>query len=93
MGYAQMAAGYSAGGTAPVSPAYQFPAPTNPASLMQFNTQFNQVMTATGIGIGNISAHETGHQLALPEMDCSVGTWIMHRTSQPSDRPSQLVHF
>jgi hypothetical protein len=32
--------------------------------------QFNQVITATGIGIGNIAAHETGWQLAVPYMDC-----------------------
>jgi len=30
-------------------------------------------MTAIGTGIGNNAAHETGHQLSLPEMDCSDG--------------------
>jgi hypothetical protein len=31
--------------------------------------QFLRAMTA----IGNIAAHETGHQLNLPQMDCSNG--------------------
>ena len=33
---------------------------------------FPKVMTAIGTGIGNIAAHETGHQLNLPQMDCST---------------------
>jgi hypothetical protein len=71
MGYAQIAADYLNNLKDWVSPAYQFPAPTDPSALAQFNRQFNQVITATGIGIGNIAAHETGHQLAVPYIDCS----------------------
>ena len=29
-------------------------------------------MTALGIGIGNNAAHETGHQLHVPYMDCPI---------------------
>jgi hypothetical protein len=47
----------------PVSPQYP---PTDPASL----TQFQQLMTTIGFGIGTGAAHETGHQLFLPNMDC-----------------------
>jgi hypothetical protein len=71
MGYAQIAADYLNNLKDYVSPAYQFPAPTDPSALAQFNKQFNQVITATGIGIGNTAAHETGHQLAVPYIDCS----------------------
>jgi hypothetical protein len=71
MGFAQGAAGdLSKPRTNYVSPVFQFPAPTNPSALAQFNTQFNQVITATGTGIGNIAAHETGWQLHVTYMGC-----------------------
>ena len=47
----------------PVSPAYP---PANSAS----QSQFQQLMGAIGFGIGTGAAHETGHQLFLPNMDC-----------------------
>ncbi len=67
MGYAQQALQFLIPGrTAPVSPAYP---PSDPTAA----AQFIQVMTAIGTGIGNIAAHETGHQLNLPDMECSSG--------------------
>ncbi len=47
----------------PVSPQYP---PTDPTSL----AHFQQLMTTIGFGIGTGAAHETGHQLFLPNMDC-----------------------
>jgi DNA-binding beta-propeller fold protein YncE len=67
MGQAQYAAGYLNGGTAPVSPSYQSP-PIPQAT----QSQFAQVMQTLGYAIGTISAHETGHQLSLPQMDCGI---------------------
>jgi hypothetical protein len=68
MGYAQWALEFvNPIGTAPLSPSYP---PSNPTAA----AQFTQVMTAIGTGIGNIAVHETGHQLSLPQMDCSNGT-------------------
>ena len=72
MGYGQLAAGRIAGSSNPLSPTYQYPPPTDPAAALQFNKQFGQVMNAIGFGIGAISAHETGHQLNLPQMNCSA---------------------
>ncbi len=67
MGYAQQALQFlPPGGKAPLSPTYP---PSDPTAA----AQFVQVTTAIGIGIGNIAAHETGHQLGLPQMDCSNG--------------------
>jgi hypothetical protein len=67
MGYAQQALQFLIpGSTAPLSPAYP---PANPSVAAQLDA----VMTAIGTGIGNIAAHETGHQLNLPQMDCSNG--------------------
>jgi hypothetical protein len=66
MGNAQQALQYiPPGSTAPVSPTY-------PPSNSSATEQFVRVMTAIGTGIGNIAAHETGHQLNLPQMDCST---------------------
>jgi len=48
--------------------------PTRPRT-QSVAAQFNAVMTAIGTGIGNIAAHETGHQLNLPQMDCSDGKY------------------
>jgi hypothetical protein len=68
---AQQALGYlltgGVGHPAPVIPQYP---PTDPTSL----TQFQQLMTAIGFGIGTGAAHETGHELFLPNMDCSSGS-------------------
>jgi hypothetical protein len=67
MGYAQQALQFlPPGGNAYLSPTYP---PSDPSVA----AQFLRVMTAVGTGIGNLAAHETGHQLALPEMDCSNG--------------------
>ena len=67
MGYAQQALEFiPPGGNAYLSPTYP---PSDPSVA----AQFLRVMTAIGTGIGNFAAHETGHQLALPEMDCSNG--------------------
>jgi hypothetical protein len=41
--------------------------PLDPAT----NAQFVQLMQTIGFGIGSGAAHETGHQLFLPNMDCS----------------------
>ena len=71
MGYAQQALKSVDNLNAPLSPVYQYPAPTDPSALAQFNAQFNQLMTATGIGLGNISVHETAHQVGAPHLDCS----------------------
>jgi hypothetical protein len=46
---------------------------TKPVPNQSATAQFIQVMTTIGTGIGNIAAHETGHQLNLPQMDCSNG--------------------
>jgi hypothetical protein len=64
MGYAQGALGLASNNGAAVSPTYP---PTTPAAL----DQFSQIMKAIGHGIGAVAAHETGHQLLLPHMDCS----------------------
>lgn len=67
MGYAQQALQFlPPGGNSALSPAYP---PSDPTAA----AQFIRVMTALGTGIGNIAAHETGHQLNLPQMDCSSG--------------------
>ena len=64
MGNAQAALGMESDSREPISPTYP---PTTPAGF----TQFGQVMTAIGYGIGTIAAHETGHQLSVPLMDCN----------------------
>ena len=68
MGEAQKALGYlQAGGVghpSPVSPQYP---PTDTATELQFQ----QLMGAIGFGIGAAAAHETGHELFLPSMDCN----------------------
>jgi hypothetical protein len=67
MGYAQQALQFlPPGGSGPLSPTYP---PLNATTT----AQFIQVMNAIGTGIGNQAAHETGHQLNLPQMDCSNG--------------------
>ena len=69
MGYSQKALQFLIPGrTDPLSPAYP-PSPSDRTAT----TQFLQVMTAIGTGIGNIAAHKTGHQLHVPEMECSIG--------------------
>jgi hypothetical protein len=50
----------------PLSPIYS-PPPISQA----LNTQFQQLVAGLGSAIGRISVHETGHQLALPNMECS----------------------
>jgi hypothetical protein len=69
MDQAQQALGYllsgGAGQIPPVSPPYP---PTTPLG----QTQFQQIMAAIGFGIGTGAAHETGHQLFLPHMDCGI---------------------
>lgn len=32
---------------------------------------FQNLLTAIGIGLGNVAAHEIGHQFKLPDMDCT----------------------
>lgn len=48
----------------PLSPSYS--AALTPTQ----QTQFSSIVKAIGIGIGNSTAHETGHQFSLPQMDC-----------------------
>jgi hypothetical protein len=72
MGNAQTALGsYPPNSTTfvPFSPGYP---PTSAASL----TQLEQLMDAIGYGIGVVAAHETGHQLHVPYMDCSSGSSV-----------------
>lgn len=66
MGKAQLALAYFRGGTTPIIPAYA-PPPLNGVTA----AQFLDVMNAIGFAIGAIAVHETGHQLALSNMDCS----------------------
>jgi hypothetical protein len=47
----------------PLSPSY----PPSPST----SAQFQQIMKAIGFAIGAVSAHETGHQLSLPNMECT----------------------
>jgi hypothetical protein len=43
-----------------------------PPTTQATQSQFAQVMQALGYAPGTISAHETGHQLNLPEMDSGI---------------------
>jgi hypothetical protein len=68
MGNSQQALAYILGGgseSSPVSPQYP---PTDATS----RAQFLQVVNSIGYAIGTTAAHETGHQLALPYMDCDL---------------------
>jgi len=56
----------------PLSPTYS----SNLSSTQQ--TQFLSIVKATGVGLGNVTAHEVGHQFSLPQMDC--------------DRPANLAY-
>jgi hypothetical protein len=62
----------SAGGVG--TPTYP---PVTPTDLSNFQT----VLRALGRGVGNTAAHELGHQLSLPNMDCG------HVTDVPSPQP------
>jgi hypothetical protein len=74
MGNAQQALGYARAAVTPgspttaVSPVYS-PPPMDQARL----AQFNELMAAIGRAIGNVAAHETGHQLPILNMDCGEG--------------------
>ena len=50
------------------------PVYSSPPSIMtsQVLAQFNQLVSAIGRAIGNVAVHETGHQLALPSLDCGL---------------------
>jgi hypothetical protein len=69
MGNAQWALGTQPahGDFIPLSPPYS-PPPMDPATAAQFNT----LLGGIGYGIATVSAHETGHQLALPDMECGI---------------------
>ena len=74
MGKAQQALGFARADitpgspTTPVNPIYSPPPATMTQSVL---AQFDQLMPAIGHAIGAIAAHETGHQLNLPSMECS----------------------
>jgi hypothetical protein len=53
------------------------------------NADFQQLLTAIGDGIGNTAAHELGHQLRLPDMDCDGPG----HTSCPGPPPSAPWFF
>jgi len=71
MGNAQVALGFInklgdiKGVQIPLSPSY----PPSPST----NADFQQIVKAIGFAIGAVSAHETGHQLSLPFMECTGG--------------------
>jgi hypothetical protein len=44
--------------------------PVYPPTTPSQQTAFKKLLKAIGIGIGNTAAHEIGHQLELPDMDC-----------------------
>lgn len=47
--------------------------PDYPPPNQQANQDFQTLMHGIGRGIGRMAAHELGHQLSLPNMDCYVG--------------------
>ena len=63
--------GLPTGDYIPVRPPYG-PPPLDSATA----AQFDKLLRAIGFGIGAIAAHETGHQLNLPLMDCGPETLI-----------------
>jgi hypothetical protein len=64
---AQLAVGsYVNGGWAALSPQY------SQSLTPQQASQFWSIVTAAGVAIGNTAAHEIGHQLQLPGMDCGL---------------------
>jgi hypothetical protein len=65
MGNAQWALGNYSGQPTPLSPPYVSP----PMTDQLVKAQFDQLMRAIGNAIGNVAAHETGHQLQVPGMD------------------------
>jgi hypothetical protein len=67
MEQAQVALGNSSSSGQNLSPSYP---PTNDQDIVTFRN----LARATGSGIGNIAAHEIGHQLNLPIMDCKIST-------------------
>lgn len=69
MGNAQQALGYIHGGGTPVSPIYNSPPMTDPVKRQQFA----ELVSAIGYAIGNVAAHETGHVIGVPSMDCEGG--------------------
>lgn len=44
--------------------------PHFPPTTATQQSAFRQLLIAIGTGVGNIAAHEIGHQLQLPDMDC-----------------------
>ncbi len=49
---------------------YQYLRPGYPPSTPQDSSDFKKLVIGIGRAIGNVSAHETGHQLQLPNMEC-----------------------
>jgi hypothetical protein len=47
-----------------------FNSPVYPPVTDAQKTAFSHLLVAIGNGIGNVAAHEIGHQLRLPDMDC-----------------------
>jgi hypothetical protein len=66
MGAAQTELGSQGQGTDP----YQYLRPAYPPTTAKDLADFQKLVTGIGRAIGNVSAHETGHQLQLPNMEC-----------------------
>ncbi|MGB6387668.1 MAG: hypothetical protein WBD25_20295 [Terriglobales bacterium] len=54
--------------------------PAYPPKTQAQQSAFQSLLTAIGVGIGNVAAHEIGHQFQLPDMDC-------HTCSTPPNNP------
>jgi len=71
MGNAQTALG-----TNPPQGSFVYFSPTYPPNSPAVMAEFNTLMTAIGRAIGNVSAHETGHQLPISSIDCDSPSGI-----------------
>jgi hypothetical protein len=60
--------------------------PQYPPKTAAQRATFEALLRAIGIGIGNTAAHEIGHQLGLPHMDCDKGG-LFPDCSQPTKHP------
>jgi hypothetical protein len=58
--------------------------PYPPTTSADF-TQFGQLVTGIGHAIGTIAAHETGHQLSVPNMDCTTNSTENKDNTCPED--------
>jgi len=64
--------------------------PVYPPTTSPQQTAFVQLLSAIGRGIGNIAAHELGHQFQLPDMDCDKTSAY---PSCPGPPPSDPAFF